>query len=509
MSTGRALALLVGGSAGVAGACLLSARGVEPFATWLYTTAWYPLLLAMEGAVALRHGRFLLLDRPGAALSVLAWSVPGWMIFEVLNLRLENWYYVFVPEERAALWTGVIVSFATVFPACFLPAALFHPRGAEVGDGGPRDAPEEPPGALEEGPRVAGRPGAGGEATGTAVVASGVLRDVRWSGVLFLVLPLLWPRWFFPLVWGAFALLPEADTARRAPERSLLVDALSGRWRRIGALLAGGAVAGLCWEALNAVARAGWVYTVPGLEEVKLFEMPPLGFLGFPPLALTCFALYQWLVGRGWAVPAGLVPGSPLEESPSPAPPVPDPGEDRRPGRRTGASPFPGPGLAAAAIGGVVVVVGTLIAMERETISSRTPRLRDLPGLLPADVEALNAWGIGSVFDLAEADPGALAGRVPGVDADRGREWIDTARLVTTRGVGTRLARYLHRWGIRSPEELARADPGAVARCFAAVEEVEVRSAQVRVWWRGARAESRAGENRDTDPVSPRCEEGA
>ncbi len=475
MSTGRALALLAAGAAGVAGACLLSAHGVEPFATWLYTTAWYPLLLAVEGAVALRHGRFLLLGRPGAALSVLAWSVPGWMIFEILNLRLENWYYVFVPEERAALWTGVIVSFATVVPACFLPAALFHPR-----DGGDR---------------VGGRS-----------VPVGLLRAVRWTGAAFLVLPLLWPRWFFPLVWGALTLLPEPDTARRAPERSLLVDVLSGRWRRIGSLLAGGAVAGFCWEALNAVARAGWIYTVPGLEEVKLFEMPPLGFLGFPPLALTCFALYQWLVVRGWAVPTGVFPGSALEDSSSPVPPVPEPGEDRGEKRRTGASTFPGPGLAVATIGGVVLVVGTLIAMERETISSRSPRLRDLPGVLPADVESLAAWGVGSVFDLAEADPAELAGRIPGVGPEAARDWVGTARLVTTRGLGTRLARYLRRWGIRSPGDLARADPGAVARCFAAVEEVEVRSAQVRVWWRGARVDTGAGEERDGERVRPTCE---
>lgn len=476
MSTGRALALLTAGAAGVAGACLLSTNGVEPFATWLYTAAWYPLLLAMEGAVALRHGRSLLLGRPGAALSVLAWSVPGWMIFEVLNLRLENWYYVFVPEERTALWTGVIVSFATVFPACFLPAALFHPR-----DGG--------------GP-VGGRS-----------VPVGVLRAVRWTGAAMLALPLLWPRWFFPLVWGALTLLPEPDTARRAPERSLLIDVLTGRWRRIGALLAGGAVAGICWEALNAVARAGWIYTVPGLEEVKLFEMPPLGFLGFPPLALTAFALYQWLVVRGWAVPTGVFPGSVLEESPSPDGAPAARGEVTGGGRRAGVSGFPGPGLGAAALGGVVLVTGTLIAMERETISSRSPRLRDLPGLLPADVEALTAWGVGSVFDLAEADPAELAGRIPGAEPEAARDWVDTARLVTTRGVGTRLARYLHRWGIRSPEDLARADPGAVARCFAAVDGVEVRSAQVRVWWRGARAELGADEEPEGRPVGPRCEE--
>ena len=30
----------------------------------------------------------------------------------------------------------------------------------------------------------------------------------------------------------------------------------------------------------------------------KIFEMPVLGYLGFPPFALECYAMYHWL--RGW-----------------------------------------------------------------------------------------------------------------------------------------------------------------------------------------------------------------
>ncbi len=41
-------------------------------------------------------------------------------------------------------------------------------------------------------------------------------------------------------------------------------------------------------------------YSVPYLGGVKLFEMPVLGYLGFPPFALECYAMYHWLRG-GWA----------------------------------------------------------------------------------------------------------------------------------------------------------------------------------------------------------------
>jgi len=33
---------------------------------------------------------------------------------------------------------------------------------------------------------------------------------------------------------------------------------------------------------------------------LKLFEMPLPGYLGFPPFALECYAMYHWL--RGWLV---------------------------------------------------------------------------------------------------------------------------------------------------------------------------------------------------------------
>ena len=36
----------------------------------------------------------------------------------------------------------------------------------------------------------------------------------------------------------------------------------------------------LLWELLNSVARAQWIYTVPGLEGAKLFEMPAISQAG-------------------------------------------------------------------------------------------------------------------------------------------------------------------------------------------------------------------------------------
>lgn len=481
VSRTRAAALLAAGLLATGAACVASSRGMEPVATWLYPFAWYPLLLAAEGGLALRRGRFLLLDRPRLLLSVLAWSVPLWMLWEILNFRVQNWYYVFVPDRRISLWTGVVVSFATVLPACFLPAALLSAerRPDRTTDGGGASGQADPETGYPSTPGTTGRP-----------LHRGALRAVRLAGVAMLVLPLVWPRLFFPLIWGCFVLLVEPDLYRKVPSRSLLADAAAGRWDRIGALLGGGAVAGLAWEALNSVARAGWIYTVPGLEGFKLFEMPLLGFLGFPPLALCCFSLYQWLALRGWAVPLRLRPAPPTGGADE----EPDRGGRRARGTGPGRPAQGSRGARWARVAAVAVVIATLLGMERWTISSRTPRLRDLPGLLPSDVETLQAWGVDSPFTLAGAPARDLAGRIPGVNPDEAERWVETARLATARGLGTRNARYLHEWGIESLGELARADPDSVAACFrSAAPRTGVRPSQVRVWWRAARRRADVG----------------
>lgn len=459
--------LAVGGTVLAAGAWVLAARGVEPAATWLYPAAWYPVLLALEGIHALRWRRYFVLHRPRAVLSLLAWSVPVWMLFEAVNFRLENWHYVFVPDLRGAAWSGIVLSFATVLPAIFLPAAV-------LGWGRSPARGRSPPADLE---------GPGRE--GTPPLGAGLLRGVQAVGALILLLPLAWPRVFFPLVWGGFLLLADPRVHSQHPERSLLHDVRTRRFGRIGTLLGGGALAGLLWEGLNSGARARWIYTVPGLEEFKLWEMPVAGFLGFPVFALSAFSLYQWLVCRGVAAPV-----DPAAAEGPEAPPV------------RGDGPRPTRAGRAAVVLAPILVVGTLLGLERWTIESRTPRLRDLPSLLPSRVEDLSAWGVRSPFELAALEPGEVARIVPGVDPEEARTWIEAARLAVTRGVGTRNARLLTSWGIPDLRALARADAHALRSCFERAG-VDAELPLIRAWQRGAR--SAVGGDPAGSPLVPAC----
>ncbi|HKY59857.1 MAG TPA: DUF4332 domain-containing protein, partial [Gemmatimonadota bacterium] len=389
--------------------------------------------------------RFFLLERPARALSLFAWSIPFWLLFELLNFRLTNWYYVFVPNDPVARWSGITLSFATVLPAIFLSERTLRAYGPW------RDVPDAH--GPERRPPAAA-PGGARRLDARALVALQAL------GLVCVLLPLAWPGIFFPLVWVAVTLIADPWVYRRQPRRSLIRDLETGRFRRPIRLVVGGMAIGLLWELFNFQARGKWIYTVPGLEELKLFEMPLLGFFGFPFLALEGWSAYQALVVAGVAADPGKA-GGPRAES------------GARPLTRSTWTVFPG---ALATVFSVLV----LRAMEIETISSTTPQLRDLDG--PPVVE-LRAHGL-DVFDLADAEPGELSDRI-GVPPERTRAWIDEARLITLRGIGAANAEQLRTVGVESVRELADQDPDALAARLAASGDA-VLEARVRVWVRAA-----------------------
>ena len=406
-------------------------RGVEPFATWYYTFAWYSVLLAADGALALRggagrgvKGEFLLLGRRWHLISLLAWSTVVWLFYELLNFRLQNWFYIFLPDSTALRWLGASVAFATVLPAVFLAEAFLR--------------------SYHFAEDVRWKP--------LRVTA----RFTSWMqlvGAGALVLVLVWPRYFFPLVWGATMLIVEPIVYRKSSGRSLLGDLELGKPGRILRLLAGGAIIGLLWELLNIRARTKWIYTVPFFEDLKLFEMPVPGFLGFPPFAVECFILWQLLVCAGLAVP--------------------------RMGER-----FPASlrrrlvGVGAAAMLSVV----TLAGMELLTFTSVKPRLAELPGVPAVELERAGY----DVFRLAHSDAALVAADL-GSDRATAQSWVASAKLAALRGIGTKQLQLLNSLSITTIEQLASVEPSELISRLERLTGEDWVDARVRVWVRGAR----------------------
>ncbi len=233
---------------------------------FFYILVWWPYIILVDGAVYRYSGWSLIKERPSAFLWLLPWSVTFWLIFELINLRLDNWHYIGLPVETWIRWPGYVLAFATVLPGLLETYLLLNAVG------------------TFRHLKIRGFQHLTPQST--------VL--MAW-GVLFLILPMIWPRYFFPLVWGGLFLIFD-PLNYRLKGSSLLGDLKATTPSRILNMLMAGLICGFLWEFWNYWATSKWIYTVPYVGNIKLFEMPVLGFLGFPPFALECYAMYQFLV---------------------------------------------------------------------------------------------------------------------------------------------------------------------------------------------------------------------
>jgi len=180
----------------------MALQGQEPFATWFFSFAWWSYIFVVDGWVYRHKGESLLLTYPRRFLFYAMWSILLWFIFEVFNLRLQNWFYSDLPTSNPARWLGYFLAFSTVVPGLMETADLIDSAG---------------------------------------IVGIAKVKPIGWKsrmdqyfvglGILFLLLSLLWPLYFFPLVWGGFVFLLD-PLNEYLGESSLLTDWRRGRLKR-------------------------------------------------------------------------------------------------------------------------------------------------------------------------------------------------------------------------------------------------------------------------------------
>jgi hypothetical protein len=262
----------------------LRVRWVEVFFT---PVVWTGYLLFADSLVCSLKGSSLMADSWRSFLGLACCSVPLWLIFEAYNLRLKNWTYVGLPQNPLLRGLGYTWSFATIWPAIFETADLVSALGLSRDKRHPSAAS-----SVEE----AGRKWWGG---GYAYRPSRHITALV-LGLACLTLPLLAPPrvggCLFGAVWVGFILLLDPINYSWGG-RSLLRDLDQGETNRLIAFLCSGFVCGILWEFWNFWASAKWIYVFPMGQNWKVFEMPAPGYLGFPPFAVECLVMYEFLRG--------------------------------------------------------------------------------------------------------------------------------------------------------------------------------------------------------------------
>jgi hypothetical protein len=241
---------------------------IEPFYHWHTPIAWTGYILLADAIVWKRRGNSWIRNNPSELLFVACASAPLWVLFELYNkYSIYSWYYIGLPELRLVRYLGYVWSFATITPAIFQTADLvssLRDRRASPGRG---QAPI--PQQL-------------GITAWTLVVA----------GAAMVVIPIfVHSPYLAASVWLGYIFLLDPLNARAGAE-SILADWRAGYSGRLINLLIAGLVCGVIWEFWNYWVAAKWIYNVPILSDVKIFEMPILGFGGFPPFAVECFVMY-------------------------------------------------------------------------------------------------------------------------------------------------------------------------------------------------------------------------
>ncbi len=252
----------------VAEALLFS--GNQLVGSWFTPIVWTGYVLFVDALVFRFSSRSLLTTNRLELLVIVVVSILCWWLFEFYNAPrfwqsdLELWWHYHNLQPNLFLRRfGYDWAFATIFPAMFLTAQLLSLTPLKK--------------LSRARPLYFSRKG---------------LYLLIFLGAVAVVLPLLLiSTWFAPLIWLSFILLLDPINYLRGWP-SIIGDLQQGNRRRLFALLLAGGICGVLWEFWNYWAFSKWTYTVPFFGDVKIFEMPVLGYLGFPPFAVECWVMY-------------------------------------------------------------------------------------------------------------------------------------------------------------------------------------------------------------------------
>jgi hypothetical protein len=238
---------------------------------WLFFPLWLGYILVVDALVWVRARHSFWSCSRKNLLLLFCFSAPSWWLFELINLRTANWEYrgreLFSPLMFNVLCT---IAFSTVMPAVFETADLVRTfRWMDLFKTGPR---------LNAGRRLF------------------IILFV--TGVVMLILLLVWPRIFYPFTW--ISLVFVFEPLNWWTGRPYFLKKLSeGDWRLAVSLALGALICGFFWEMWNYDSFPKWVYHTPGAEFLKMFEMPLLGYGGYIPFALELYALKSFFWPKG------------------------------------------------------------------------------------------------------------------------------------------------------------------------------------------------------------------
>lgn len=258
---------------------LILAR-IEPVVTYFYIFVWWSYIFTVDSLIFWLRGASLFSQLKAKTLLLVFSSYFFWEFFELINLRIANWSYGGSPPNWDFLTSSAwefgfrFLAFGSVLPSVLETHSLLQFLGI--------------------GKRL--------EFLGWEKISKFFGQEwwgrpyYLWqiSGLAMLIVSLIWPKYFFWMVWLALIFLLDPGVEKNGGQ-SLFSDLRRRHVRTLYRLLGTGLICGVLWEGWNYWAGLKWTYDVPFGSDLKIFEMPVLGYLGFSAFALECYIFWEWL----------------------------------------------------------------------------------------------------------------------------------------------------------------------------------------------------------------------
>lgn len=260
---------------------------IKTITIWTTPLLWTALILSFDGIIYRNKKKSLI--KSGSIIPMAIISIVSWWIFEWFNIFLANWKYYDLIQPLWVRYIGYFWAFATIIPGILLTYGVLN--------------------SVFRGFR--GK---------TLKVLRPLLVSMFLTGLLFLIIPVIPFSMYFSnraadinlfiflqwaantyfaeftaaFVWLGFFLILEPLNYAMG-NRCLLRSMSEGNYKPLAVLSITGMLDGFLWEFWNYWAFSKWKYTVPILGDIKLFEMPVLGYLGFVAFAWELYNMISLL----------------------------------------------------------------------------------------------------------------------------------------------------------------------------------------------------------------------
>ncbi len=265
---------------------------IQFFLVFATPVAWTGYILLVDYLNFRLTKKSFIIGSPLKFILIFIVSIILWWMFEWFNIFVSNWRYFNLIKPISVRYIGYFWAFGTILPGLLFTTDLIK--------------------NLHIFSKIEFR---------KFKITPKLLAILIFIGLIFLFIPVIsfsskfvnyasdsalffWLNYILPysvrqylaaFVWLGFIFLLDPILYLLSREDSILWEIENGKVETLFSLILSGFICGFLWEFWNFWAITKWKYFVPILPNVKLFEMPVLGFFGFPAFAIEMYLLYNFI----------------------------------------------------------------------------------------------------------------------------------------------------------------------------------------------------------------------